>query len=175
MIEFHIAEATRFYDEHIFRKDRFEIYTLYGFSITGSIPSIDWEVFGAIITGNKNRAGYGSDLSNIEVKSAVSGSSFEYQYHRLHGEEKLNEDEIIGHLFISYSSDYRSVCVRYVAPGIFSSIFESWREGYKSQYAQEKQRYRKSISYGLVCTHGQIILEIKNYAEENDQINRLSD
>ena len=160
MPNFHIANAFEYYDRHIFRADRFAIFQRYGFSLAGSVPSVDWEVFGAILTGDSKRSGYGSDLTALEVKSAVEGSSFEYQYHKEHGEEKLDEDKTIGHLFISYSTNYRSVTVRYIPPELLANTFESWRDGYRTRYANGGQRYRKSISYGFVAKHGQLILRI---------------
>jgi hypothetical protein len=162
MPNFHVAEAFDYYDKHIYRADRFAVFRRYGFSLAGSVPSVDWEVFGAILTGDQKRSGYGSDLIHLEVKSAIEGSSFEYQYHKEHGEEKLDEDKSIGHLFISYAADYRDVTVRYVSPEVFAPIFEAWREGYRQRYASGGQRYRKSISYGLVVSQGEMILKIRS-------------
>jgi len=39
------------------------------------------------------------DLSKHEVKSAENGGSFEYQYHKNTGKEKLRQDIQTGHLF----------------------------------------------------------------------------
>lgn len=155
-----IIGAMDYYEKHIFRQDRFAIFQGYGFSIVGSVPSVDWEVFGAILTGDQKRAGYGSDLTRLEVKSAVDGNSFEYQYHKEHGEEKLDEDKTIDHLFISYSKNYQSVVVRYVEAARLAPIFESWRVGYQERYAAGGQRFRKSISFGFVLEHGEIVLRI---------------
>ncbi|WP_309716871.1 hypothetical protein [Armatimonas sp.] len=121
---------------------------------------MDWEVFGAILTGDQKRVGYGSDLTQLEVKSAVAGNSFEYQYHKEHGEEKLNEDPQIDHLFISYSKDYTSLVVRYVEAARLAPVFESWRQGYQERYASGGQRFRKSISFGFVVEHSEVILRV---------------
>ncbi len=155
-----IIGALDYYEKHIFRQGRFAVFERYGFSIVGSVPSVDWEVFGAILTGDQKRAGYGSDLTHLEVKSAVDGNSFEYQYHKKHGEEKLDEDQVIDHLFISYSKDYRNVVVRYVEAVRLASTFESWRQGYQERYATGGQRFRKSISFGFVAENGEIVLRI---------------
>lgn len=157
-----IAGAVDYYEKHIYRADRFAVFARYGFSLTGSVPSIDWEVFGAILTQDQKRTGYGSDLTHLEVKSAVEGASFEYQYHKEHGEEKLDEDKQIDHLFISYSADYNIVVVRYVEAIRIASTFEAWREGYRIRYASGGQRYRKSISYGFVQKHGEVVLRIQD-------------
>ena len=58
-----------------------------------SVLSIAWELFGSILTGKKGTAGYGADLDGIEIKSAIAGSSFEYQYHLHTGLAKLKEDQ----------------------------------------------------------------------------------
>jgi hypothetical protein len=121
-------------------------------------------VFGAILTGDKKKEGYGSDLAHTEVKSAVDENSFEYQYHKEHGEEKLDEDKRIDHVFVSYSRDYRDVTVRWVRPEQLAETFESWRQGYRERYASGGQRYRKSISYGTVCEKGRVVMTIRDGA-----------
>lgn len=65
------------------------------------VMSEDWEVFASILlksTGTTSRAG--PDLGDHEVKSAVDGSSFEYQYHRKSWQGKLAADREAGHVFI---------------------------------------------------------------------------
>ena len=47
------------------------------------VMSEDWEIFASILlkaVGTTDRSG--PDLGDYEVKSAVDGGSFEYQYHR---------------------------------------------------------------------------------------------
>jgi hypothetical protein len=114
MTIFHIQEAYDYYNKHINRQERFDLLKQYNLPVAGSIPNIDWELFGAILTGDKGKKGYGADLNQHEIKSAVSGNSFEYQYHLHGGESKLDEDMIVDHIFISYSSDYQNVVVRRV-------------------------------------------------------------
>jgi hypothetical protein len=158
---FNINEAFDYYDKHINRTERFEIFTERNFPIPGSVPSIDWEVFGAILTGDERKSGYGSDLKHHEVKSAGIGASYEYQYHKNHGEEKIDEDKQIDHIFIEYSPDYQNVTVRLVKSHILANTFEGWRELYKANYARGLQRFRKSISHGTVVTHGAVILMVQ--------------
>ena len=65
------------------------------------VMSEDWEVFASILlktTGAASRSG--PDLGDYEVKSAVDGGSFEYQYHRNSWKEKLAADRHAGHVFI---------------------------------------------------------------------------
>lgn len=61
-----------------------------------AMPS-DWVVFASILVrdvGKKLAAGV--DLSGHEVKSAFSGGSYEYQYHKKSGKEKLQSDMQVG-------------------------------------------------------------------------------
>ena len=89
-----VQEAYSFYRTYIleYSRNKAEIYEQYGFSLQGSVGSKDWEVFAAILVNDKARQGDGADLENYEVKSATTGSSFEYQYHRNRGLNKLTDD-----------------------------------------------------------------------------------
>lgn len=95
------------------------------------------------------------------MKSAGYGWSFEYQYHKFHGEQKLDEDKRVNHLFISYAANYQDVEVRYLRGEDLSVVFESWRLGLVANYQAGKQRYRKSISFGYVKLYGALILRIE--------------
>lgn len=161
MLDF--QEAFQYYDQHINRQDRFKLLKERKFSITGSIPSIDWELFGSILTGDSGKAGYGSDLGSYEVKSAVGIGSFEYQYHLRGGLTKLKEDMIVDHIFISYSPDYADVTVRLVQGATLAPFLQKWEPALIENYGGEspKQRFRKSISYGTVTKLGAIIMRIE--------------
>ena len=152
MQQLNIKDAYQYYSEHINRTKRFELLEEHQLSVAGSVPSIDWELFGSILTGSKGTPGYGADLENYEVKSATEGSSFEYQYHLHGGISKLDEDMKVDHIFISYSKDYRHVTVRLVKGKDLATEFESWRKGLLENYSGEspRQRYRKSIAFGLI-------------------------
>ena len=156
--------AFAYYAEHIHRQARFDLLEEHNFEIAGSIPSVDWELLGAILTGDDRKIGYGSDLKDHEVKSAVEGSSFEYQYHRHGGLAKLDEDKNVDHVFISYAPDYKRLTVRLVDRTKLSPTFESWRDGLIQNYqgTAPRQRYRKSISFGTVVREGEIILRVEN-------------
>lgn len=166
-----IKAAYKYYLDHIYRPGRFYAMKDAGFSITGSVPSTDWEVFGALLTGEKGSPGYGTDLQSYEVKSAKDGSSFEYQYHLKSGESKLNEDIDSDHLFISYSPDYMNVVVRKLDSSTLADTFESWRVGLIENYSQKggrrRQRYRKNVAYGFVVEHGEVVMRITNSELQN--------
>jgi hypothetical protein len=94
---------------------------------SGVALSSDWEVFASILVrdvGKKLVAG--TDLTLHEVKSAYKGGSYEYQYHKNTGKEKLKRDSEVGHLFFDHRDNLRHVDLRY-APG--SSMKEFFRSG----------------------------------------------
>jgi hypothetical protein len=65
--------------------------------------SSDWEVFASILVKDVGtKLGKGVDLSKHEVKSAEEGGSYEYQYHKNSGKDKLREDMQKGHLFFDH-------------------------------------------------------------------------
>ena len=70
-----------------------KIYEKLGFSLAGAISYRDWEVFVAILMNDRCKPGDGCDLLRHEVKSALRGNSYEYQYHRNKGLEKLTGDK----------------------------------------------------------------------------------
>ena len=74
------------------------------------VMSEDWEVFASILLksmGSANRSG--PDLGEYEIKSAVDGGSFEYQYHRKSWEAKLAADRRAGHVFIWHRNELSHV------------------------------------------------------------------
>ena len=164
MQQLNISDAYQYYSKHINRTERFELLEEHQLPVAGSVPSIDWELFGSILTGSKGTPGYGADLENYEVKSATEGSSFEYQYHLHTGTSKLEEDMKVDHIFISYSKDYKHVTVRLVKGETLATEFEGWRAGLLENYSGEdpKQRYRKNIAFGLIKELGQIIVQIED-------------
>lgn len=164
MSDLNIKDAFDYYYEHINRTERFDLLNEHNLPIPGSVPPVDWELFGSILTGEKGSDGYGADLENYEVKSAGEGGSFEYQYHLNAGLQKLDEDMEVDHIFISYTRDYQNVTVRLVKGEDLNDTFESWRAGLIKNYSGEnpRQRYRKSISLGKVKRLGTKVIEIKD-------------
>lgn len=160
-----IAEAYEFYKEFIlnYSHRKAEIYKRYGFTLQGSIGSKDWEVFAAILLNDRARPGDGADLMNYEVKSAVAGSGFEYQYHKNHGLDKLEDDMHVDHVFIARSHDFQDVAVWLVERTGIYSIFEEWRPALLENYQNPgRQRFRRSVSYKFVSENGRLLLQIIN-------------
>lgn len=163
-VRYNTKEAFEFYRKFIYNVEHQAILAQHNFHVAGSVPSVNWEVFAAILTGDEGKDGYGSDLNNHEVKSSVGRSSFEYQYHLNGGKTKLKDDMEVNHIFISYSPDYKDVEVRLVAGKLLQPIFESWLPGLIENYEgpNRRQRYRKSIPYGAVEGSGLLILKTKD-------------
>lgn len=162
--KYNIKEAFEFYRKFIYNEEHQALLTQHGFHVAGSIPSINWELFSAILTGDKGKGGYGSDLNDYEIKSSVEKSSFEYQYHLHGGQTKLKDDIKVSHIFISYSSDYKDIEVRIVKGDNLKDIFSSWLPGLIKNYEgpNRQQRYRKSIPYGLVVKSGVLLLKTQD-------------
>ncbi len=122
--------------------------------------SQDWEVFASILVRDLGvPAPGGLDLEQYEVKSAIHGSSFEYQYHRNSWQAKLNADRTAGHLFISHENGLRLVEVRYCSGLQLQGFFDAWEE--EDPYARaEQQRYRKQIPFGWVRQNATLLLRI---------------
>ncbi len=127
----------------------------------GSVAmSSDWEVFASMLVNDMGRKfGPGIDLSNHEVKSAKRGASYEYQYHKHGGQEKLARDMEVGHLFFDYYDNLREVDLRYAHGSIMKPFFEKWLLEYPDPYPQ---RYRKNIPYGWVKQNGKLLMTIKD-------------
>jgi len=167
-IDLDVDRAYNFYKLYLldWTRGKKALYEEYGFKVEGSVLSRDWELFAAILLKDRAKAGDGTDLEKHEVKSAIYGNSFEYQYHRNHGVDKLEEDKRVNHVFISYSSNYANVEVRLVDSSLLAPIFDSWLIGLITNYGGEipRQRYRRSISFGMVKRSGILLLQIQ--AEE---------
>jgi hypothetical protein len=128
---------------------------------TGSIAmSSDWEVFASMLVNDLGRKlGAGIDLANYEVKSAKRGSSYEYQYHKNTGVEKLATGMEVGHLFFDYFDNLKEVDLRYLHGSQMVEFFGKWREEYPDPYPQ---RYRKNIPYGFVKQRGTLLMTLKD-------------
>lgn len=165
--------AFEFYQTHINRSDFFLLLKERNLKTSGSIPSITWELFGSILTGQKGKGGYGADLEGIEIKSAIAGSSFEYQYHLNTGLEKLKEDQIVDHFFCSYSADYQSFQVYFADGKSLTQFFSKWIPEYLKNYnksegatsseaSERRQRFRRSIPFGWVSKYGRLVMVVEN-------------
>lgn len=127
----------------------------------GSVAmSSDWEVFASMLVNDMGRKfGPGIDLTNHEVKSAKRGGSYEYQYHRHGGREKLAKDMEVGHLFFDYFDNLREVDLRYAHGSAMEHFFEKWLVEFPDPY---QQRYRRSIPHGWVKENGKLLMTIKD-------------
>lgn len=127
----------------------------------GSIAmSSDWEVFASMLVKDLGRKfGAGIDLANYEVKSSKQGASYEYQYHKNTGLDKLAKDAKVGHLFFEYFENLKEVHLRYLHESKMSEFFGKWKEKYPDPYPQ---RYRKNIPYGFVKKNGTLLMTLKD-------------
>lgn len=165
--------AFSFYQKHINRSDFFKLLRSHGLKTSGSVPSIAWELFGSILTGKKGKSGYGADLEGVEIKSAITGGSFEYQYHLKTGLDKLEEDRAVEHFFCSYSPDYQSFQVYSINGKMLAPFFNKWSPQYLKNYnkvegsalmeaSARRQRFRKSVSCRWVAKNGLLRMEVKD-------------
>lgn len=172
MKKLHFRDAFYFYQVHINRAEFFKLLKEHNLKTSGSVPSITWELFGSILTGQKGKSGYGADLEGIEIKSAIAGSSFEYQYHLNTGLDKLKEDQIVDHCFCSYATDYQSFHVYFVEGKLLSPFFSNWIPQYLKNYnksenatsveaSERRQRFRRSIPFGWISKNARLIMEVK--------------
>jgi len=116
------------------------------------------EVFASILVRDvgKKLAG-GLDLSHYGVKSASDGGSYEYQYHKLTGKKKLREDMKADHLFFDHRNNLRHVDLRYAHGSSMKEFFQKWLDEFPDPYPQ---RYRKSIPFHWVTTHGILLMTL---------------
>lgn len=173
-MKLYFDEAFAFFQKHINRSEFFRLLKEHNLKTSGSVPSIAWELFGSILTGKNGSAGYGADLDGVEIKSAILGSSFEYQYHLHAGLLKLEEDQTVDHFFCSYAPDYQSFQVYFIPGSVLSAeYFRKWIPLYKKNYgrgdnaiaipaSERRQRFRKSISYGFVVKNGALVMDVQN-------------
>lgn len=139
--------------------------------LSGSIPSIAWELFGSVLTGKRGSSGYGADLEGVEIKSAIAGSSFEYQYHLNTGLKKLKEDQSVDHFFCAYSPDYQSFQIFFADGRLLAPFFNKWIPEYNKNYNKaegagsldasvRRQRFRRSIPFGWVSKNGRLVMQV---------------
>jgi hypothetical protein len=156
-----IKKAYQYYVNYISDENKRNLFEKYNFSSSGVVSSNDWELFAAILLDEQKKK-QGSDLEGHEIKSAKTGNSFEYQYHKKTGLKKLSEDERVKHIFISYENKYKDIVVREMCGKTLTQKISSWREGFLVNYEGEKQRFRKSLGYNFVRDNSKIILRIVN-------------
>lgn len=157
-----IDKAFEFYSTNIYDAKKIQLLKDNKLKVAGHVHSVIWELFGAILTGRKAEGITGADLVGWEVKSAIEGGSFEYQYHRNAHLAKLDEDCIVNHLYCSYSEEYDGLDVRVMRGDELSEeYFSKWKPLCINKYSNpDNLRYRKSIGYGHVRQHGLLVLRV---------------
>jgi hypothetical protein len=120
--------------------------------------SSDWEVFASILVRDVGRKlAAGIDLSKYEVKSALDGGNYEYQYHKLTGKKKLQADMKVGHLFFDHRDGLKHVDLRYAHGSSMKEFFSQWLSEYPDPYPQ---RYRKNIPFQWVKKYGTLLMTL---------------
>ena len=94
-----------------------------------------------------------------EVKSATRGGSYEYQYHKWTGKEKLvlRKDMEVGHLFFDHADNLRHGDLRYAHGSWMKHFFNTWLENYPDPYPQ---RHRRNIPYKWVKENGVLLMTL---------------
>ncbi|TAJ07577.1 MAG: hypothetical protein EPO61_12650 [Nitrospirae bacterium] len=140
---------------------KLRLYSARGVRPGGVAMSSDWEVFASMLVRDLGtKLGSGIDLSGYEVKSAEDGGSYEYQYHKNTGKDKLRKDMEVGHLFFDHRNNLKNVDLRYAhGSWLKEQFFESWLKQYPEPYPQ---RYRKSISFGWIKQNGVLLMTLKD-------------
>lgn len=140
---------------------KLRLYRARDVQASGKVMSSDWEVFASILVRDVGRKlAKGIDLGHYEVKSAENGGSYEYQYHRNTGKEKLVADTKVGHLFFDHRDNLKLVELRYLSGSdLREQFFDVWAHDYPDPYPQ---RYRKSISYGWVKSNGTLLMRLES-------------
>ena len=139
------------------------------------VMSEDWEVFASILlrqAGSASRSG--PDLAECEVKSAVDGSAFEYQYHRNSWQAKLEADRQADHVFIWHRDELAHVEVWFCEGSALREHFDSWRA--ENPYSNaEQQRFRKNVNASWVRANATPLLCIVNGEAAEDWPSRAED
>jgi hypothetical protein len=158
--ELDFEKALMFFHAYMYGplQGKLRIYAARNVRSAATTMSSDWEVFASMLVNDLGRklAG-GIDLSNHEVKSAVEGSSYEYQYHKHTGKDKLASDLTSGHLFFSHADNLRRVNLRYAHGKQMDEFFAKWLAEYPDPYPQ---RYRKSVPFGWVNKNGLLLMTL---------------
>ncbi|MGC1613204.1 MAG: hypothetical protein WA736_00830 [Candidatus Acidiferrum sp.] len=120
----------------------------------------DWVVFASILVRDPGmKLATGIDLSQHEVKSAFQGGSYEYQYHKKMGKEKLKADADAGHLFFDHRDNLHQVDLRYAHGSSMKEFFQKWLQEYPDPYPQ---RYRKNIPFTWVEKNAILLMTLRD-------------
>jgi hypothetical protein len=160
-MEYNVMAAIGFFNTYINNITFNQVCIDKGFSVNGLVSSKCWEVFAAILVNESSNPSDSPDLTGgWEIKSALMGSSFEYQYHRNEGIRKLKDDISCKHLFISYDTNYQSAIVRTMNGSELTCFFDTWMPLLEAAYQDPKcQRFRKSVPYSYVSNNAQFVMK----------------
>ena len=126
------------------------------------VMSEDWEVFSSILIKQQGTpSASGPDLGEYEVKSAVDGGSFEYQYHRDSWQDKFAADRRAGHILIWHWDELAKVEVWYCTGSDLEERFTAW-EAKKPYSTPGQQRFRQQVSAGWVRENATLLLRIED-------------
>jgi hypothetical protein len=158
--ELEFEKALMFFHAYMYGplQGKLRLYAARNVRSAGAAMSSDWEVFASILVrdlGKKLAAGI--DLSEYEVKSATEGGSYEYQYHKIGGKQKLRRDMEVGHLFFDHRNNLRHVDLRYAHGTAMKEFFRAWFKNYPDPY---QQRYRKGIPFQWVKNNGVLLMTL---------------
>lgn len=165
-MDYQLEEAFAYYEEHILGplQAKRPSYEERNVPMEGVVSFRDWEVMAAILADDRGSAlRSGADLQHHEDKSAKEGGSFEYQYHRSHGVEKLDHDLTIEHLYVVYQSGYFDVDIYVLSAAQFAEVGEKWREPLLENYRSEaRQRFRRNMPRRKVLREGRVVMQIRD-------------
>jgi len=157
--ELEFEKALMFFHAYMYGplQGKLRLYDARGVRPGGVAMSSDWEVLASILVNDLGtKLGAGIDLAGHEVKSAENGGSYEYQYHKVTGKQKLLKDMEVGHLYFDHSSNLRHVDLRYAHGSWMKKLFfEPWLRDFPEPY---QQRYRKSIPFKWVKENGILLM-----------------
>ena len=158
--ELDFEKALMFFHAYMYGplQGKLRLYAARNVRAPGAAMSSDWEVFASILVrdlGKKLAAGI--DLTEYEVKSATDGGSYEYQYHKNAGKEKLRRDMEVGHLYFDHRNNLRHVDLRYAHGSLMKDFFKNWLRNYPDPYPQ---RYRKNIPFNWVKQNGVLLMTL---------------
>jgi hypothetical protein len=159
--ELEFEKALMFFHAYMYGplQGKLRLYAARNVRKAGTVMSSDWEVFASILVQDLGRKlASGIDLSDHEVKSAVDGGSYEYQYHKKTGKEKLARDMEVGHLFFDHANNLRHVNLYYAHGTQMSEFFNLWLQEYPDPYTN--QRYRQSIPFQWVRQNGTLLMTL---------------
>lgn len=112
--ELDFEKALMFFHAYMYGplQGKLRLYDARNVKAGASVMASDWEVFASILVRDVGqKLASGIDLTNYEVKSAASGSSYEYQYHKNTGKAKLREDMRTGLFF----SNTQTICAQSIS------------------------------------------------------------